>query len=489
MLVRGCRAPAIAALLIALFLAPSSATTAIAAAPASTGHAKPPAVQHATATAEPDSQYAGEVDDPSAGALGRVHHLIVIYLENHSFDNLYGWFEGADGLQDSSAIHPQRDLAGHVYATLPPVPNNTVFPSDLPNKPFAIEPYVASSQKSPDLVHRFYQEQEQINGGTMDRFAAVSDARALVMGYYRTGGLPLAKYARDYTLCDRFFHAAFGGSFLNHIWLVAAQSPKYPGAPARVIAQLDSSGHMLKDGITTPDSFAVNSVLSVNSPHPALRPGAALLPALSMKTIGDALSDRHVTWGWYSGGWDDAVAGNADPLFQYHHQPFAYFARYAEGTHGRRLHLKDEKELMSSLERGKLPAVTFFKPLGAENEHPGYAAVLRGEQHVDSLIAAIQKSAVWKSTVIIVTYDEHGGFWDHVAPPIVDRWGPGSRVPAFVISPFARKHYVDHTIYDTTSILALIEKRWHLKPLSSRDASANDMSGVFDFAVTGGAKP
>jgi phospholipase C len=108
--------------------------------------------------------------------------------------------------------------------------------------------------------------------------------------------------------------------------------------------------------------------------------------------------------------------------------------------------------------------------------------VIDGELHVDSLINAIRQSPAWKHTAIIITYDEHGGFWDHVAPPVVDRWGPGSRVPALVISPFARRGHVDHHRYDTTSILALIEQRWHLQPLTSRDTQADPLSGALDFS-------
>ncbi len=95
------------------------------------------------------------------------------------------------------------------------------------------------------------------------------------------------------------------------------------------------------------------------------------------------------------------------------------------------------------------------------------------------LIDAVRNGPDWNDTAIILTYDENGGFWDHVPPPVVDRWGPGSRVPALVISPWAKKHYVDGTQYDTTSILATIEHRWNLAPLTSRDAHAKDMSNSF----------
>ena len=97
------------------------------------------------------------------------------------------------------------------------------------------------------------------------------------------------------------------------------------------------------------------------------------------------------------------------------------------------------------------------------------------------LVNAVQNSPYWNDTAIIITYDEHGGRWDHVAPPVIDRWGPGSRVPTIVISPFAKKGFVDHTQYDTTAILKLIEERWSLQPLADRDAESGDMTTAFDF--------
>jgi len=188
---------------------------------------------------------------------------------------------------------------------------------------------------------------------------------------------------------------------------------------------------------------------------------------------------------WYSGGWSNAIAGHPDRFFQFHHQPFAYFANYADGTAGRAQHLKDETEFTAAARAGKLPAVSFVKPVGELNEHPGYANVLSGEQHTMELLAALRSSPQWQSTAVIITYDENGGFWDHVPPPKIDRWGPGARVPAIVISPYAKHGYVDHTLYDTSSILALIEHRFGLKPLGSRDAAANDMTAAFDFNQKG----
>jgi len=408
----------------------------------------------------------------------RLQHLVVIYLENHSFDNLYGEFPGADGLSNAGATERQVDASGTPFSTLPQV-SGSPFPTTLPNAPFAIEDFVAANLRIPDLVHRFYHEQLQIDGGSMDKFAQVSNAKGEVMGFYHTGPLPLAAEAASYTLCDNFFHAAFGGSFLNHIWLIAARTPVFPNAPSSLVAQLGADGSLINDGAVTPDGYAVNTLFTVNQPHPPV-PWNQLVPNQTFATIGDRLSEHHISWAWYSGGWNDALAGHADPLFQYHHQPFAFFANYADGTAAKAEHLRDESEFIAAAQAGTLRAVSFIKPLGPQNEHPGYADLLTGEHHVMDLINAIRNGPDWPTTAIVITYDEHGGFWDHVPPPVVDRWGPGIRVPTLVIAPFAKRHFVDHNRYDTTSILALIENRWGLEPLSDRDAGANAMANAFE---------
>lgn len=341
---------------------------------------------------------------------------------------------------------------------------------------------MALDKPTGDLVHRWYQEQEQIDGGKMDKFAAVSDAKGLVMGYYDGSALPMWTIAKDYVLADNFFHAAFGGSFLNHVWLVCACSPRYDEAPAALVATEDGHGHMVKDGAVTPDGYAVNTIQSVYMPHsPAITNKTKLLPPQTQLTIGDRLSAKGVSWAWYSGGWNDAVAGHPGELFQFHHQPFAYFQQFGDGTAARAEHLKDETDFLKAIDDGSLPQVVFYKPYGADNEHPGYADVLTGDQYTASLIARIQASPVWKDSVMVVTYDENGGTWDHVAPPKVDKWGPGTRIPTIIVSPFAKRGFVDHTQYDTTSILKLIETRFQVAPLTSRDAGANDLTNAMEL--------
>jgi phospholipase C len=425
-----------------------------------------------------------------------INHIVVIYLENHSFDNLYGTFPGANGIANAGSA-TQVDKEGVAFATLPqPMNTNTRpatadarFPANLPNKPFNIDEFVPLNQRTGDLVHRFYQEQLQIDGGKMDKFAAWSDAAGLTMGYYETSRLPLYKYAQQYTLADNFFHGAFGGSYLNHIWLVCACAPTFPNAPADVVAQVDGQGVMVKDGTVTPDGYSVNTSFTVYAPHPSNVAADHLVPPQTKPTIGDRLDAKGISWAWYSGGWSDALAGRPDALFQFHHQPFAYFQNYGDGTPGRAQHLKDESELYHAIQTNTLPAVSFVKPLGPENEHPGYTDTASGEMHVANLIAQIQASPAWKDTAIIITYDENGGFWDHVAPPKMDQWGPGSRVPALIISPYAKKGYVDHSVMDTSSILAFIENRYGLEPLGDRDRMTNNMLSAFDFSQNPGSQP
>lgn len=188
------------------------------------------------------------------------------------------------------------------------------------------------------------------------------------------------------------------------------------------------------------------------------------------------------TWAWYAGGWNDALAGHPRS-FQFHHQPFVYFKNCGDGTPGRREHLKDGSEFLDAIKNGSLPQVSFYKPIGSLNQHPGYANILEGDDHLGEIVEAIRANPkIWDHAIIIVTFDENGGFWDHVPPPLVDRWGPGTRVPAVIISKFAKRGFIDHTVYDTTAILKLIEERFGLSPLGPRDRDAGDLMNALDLS-------
>ena len=441
---------------------------------------------------------------PSQTLQSAIKNVVVIYQENWSFDALYGSFPGANGFASASAAQtmPQIDKVSGAPISVEPQPLNNGQPdanlaavAGTPIAPYALTSYISPAVLTGDIVHRFYQEQSQIDGGKMDKFVSWSDNPGLVFSNFDASSLPEGQLAKSYVMADNFFHSAFGGSFLNHQWLICACTPTFSGAPSSAVAVVDSStkqlaldgnGKIVHDGFVTPDGFAVNTAFTVNAPHPATAAAANLVPNQTNPTIGDRLSAAGVTWKWYSGGWNNALAGNPDPLFQYHHQPFAYYAAYADGTAAKAVHLQDETNFTADLQNGTLPAVSFVKPLGQNNEHPGYASLAAGQQHVADLVSAIQASKYWKNTAIVITYDENGGRWDHVPPPApADRWGPGSRVPAIVISPWSRHNYVDHTQYETSSILAFIEKVYGVAPLGARDSAANPLSNAFDFAQLG----
>jgi phospholipase C len=456
--------------------------------------------------------------------------VVVIYAENRSFDNLYGSFPGANGLQNVTPENStQVDRDGTVLKELPPVwdgltakgvtpPVTQAQTEHLPNQPFAIDDAKGFNTSlgviTHDLWHLFYQNQMQIDGGKNDRFVAYADSGAMVMGHFDGTKLPLWPVAQKYVLADNFFQGVFGGSFLNHFQLVCACIPKYPDAdksPAKgLIAAVEADGVSLtlapnspksamdgipkfvKNGQITPDFYAINTMQPPFQPsnNPPAKDGDPrfadpgkpnTLPPQHEKTIGDLLSAKGLSWAWYAGAWQATLDGprrKPVPNFQFHHQPFNYFAQFAPGTEARALHLKDGGmngvEFIKAIDAGVLPQVTFYKPQGNLNEHSGYADVLSGDAHIADVIAHLEKSRQWAHMLVVVTYDENGGFWDHVAPPKADRWGPGSRVPTLIVSPFAKKGTVDHTLYDTTSILRFITKRFALPVLpglAERDAA------------------
>ncbi|MBO0733630.1 MAG: phosphoesterase, partial [Methylocapsa sp.] len=495
----------------------------------------------------------GQIPATAAGRVNEFNHIVVIIQENHSFDNLYGLWgdvngEAVNGLNNADAVDTRQvEQDGTPYKCLPQLDvnltspplaptctgssNKAPFQSAFANGPFMIDNYIAPKDttcpppgaRAPkdgivkgsglpggctrDLIHAFYNEQYQIDRGRQDRYVTGSDAAGLVMGYNDTTKLPVygalhRPGAPNYVVADAFFHAAFGGSFLNHQWLIAAATPVLcnalnDGSERDLHSIIDSNGMpgptpfyrsppgaVTKSGLLTiscdpppgrpppaPDSacgdYAVGTFQPFYWPY---SPGAAeerRLPPLTNPTIGDRLSAAGIDWAWYSGGWSNAIGDigapgwtngggpscadpNADPrpayprcpdkLFQYHHQPFNYYASFAPGTAARAQHLRDEAEFLAAANEGTLKPVSFVKPIGGETEHPGFTDESEGDTHLVRLVDAVVNGPQAEDTLIIVTYDEFGGQWDHVPPPpygrlgaqagASDQWGPGTRVPA-----------------------------------------------------------
>ncbi len=472
----------------------------------------------------------------AATGLEQIQTIVVIYAENRSFDHLYGLFPGANGLaQANDQQKTQLDHDGRPLAQLPPVYDgagkaDVRFPQGLPNGPFRIDaPPVGRRMDEvlPSPIHNFYQNREQINGGRNNQFAAMTSVGGWTMGYWDGSKMKLWKWAQDYTLADHFFMAAFGGSYLNHQWLVCACTPRHGDAPANLRARLDENGNLVKretspasvlqgpvqafDGRISPDGYTVNT--SQPSYQPSGIPPAASgnldladeklqpVPPSRDRTVGDTLSAKGVSWAWYAGGWNAALAdGRREPaekraviysrekgnlMFQPHHQPLNYYARFAPGTAERAQHLKDYEDLVRDIGKGTLPQVAFYKPAGRYTQHPSYTDLASGDEHIDDVLKKLKSSPQWPRMAVIVTYDENGGYWDHAPPPSgpgwSDRWGPGTRVPALIVSPLARRGYVDKTIYDTTSVIKLITRRFGLEPLPGVRANVGDLSNAFSF--------
>ena len=493
--------------------------------------------------------------------------IVVIYAENRAFDNLYGNFPDARNVTEVidrdgrplPAYHPQLDRDGSVLSVLPPtwggVTAAGVTPvvtqqqsAGLPNAPYSVEHgFTAQSQATlttntvtRDLWHRFYEHQMQIDGGKNDGFAAWSDAGGLALGNYDYSGSALYALALEFVLADNFFQGAFGGSFLNHQYLICACAPEYPNAdtaaakPSIAVLEKDAAGGYLPrlktaasppaSALDEPPTFARSGDIAplnyfgdgkfyaVNTMQPPYQPSRnkpaagdatfahadpnnpTTLPPQTQRTIGDALDAKGIAWAWYAGAWNAAVkdgtrppskkreviyapeTAGGNPDFQAHHQPFNYYERFDPQTHAdqRAAHLKDYDDLLAAIEAGRLPAVAFYKPQGNLNQHAGYASIAEGDAHIADLVAKLRASPQWNHMLIVITYDEFGGAWDHVAPPAGDLLGPGTRIPALIISPFARHSAVDHTQYDTESILRLITRRFDLEVLPGivqRDAA------------------
>jgi phospholipase C len=353
-----------------------------------------------------------------------IRHVITVMQENHSFDNYFGTYPGADGVPDDACMpwSPASPARG------------CVAPSHIGSQPvedLSDTPQVAAAQR---------------NGGAMDGFlSAITEQRGreqpLVMGHYDGRQLPFYwRLADEYVLFDRFFGSAAGGSLTNHMFWVT-------GGPG----DRDVRGFVPAAGFTTP-------------------------------TIFDRLESKGISWRFYVQDYDPAVTFRPrrlrDRAGQVRSVPLLNYARFIDDPE-LSSHIVPLDELQDDLQRGTLPAVSYVVPLGASEHPPG--SLKRGQATVGSMVNGLMRSRYWKSSAFLLTYDTSGGWYDHVRPPQVDRWGYGFRVPALLVSAYAKRGHVDHTTLDFTSILAFIERNWRLRPLTGRDRRAKSFMGAFAF--------
>jgi phospholipase C len=461
----------------------------------------------------------------------KIEHIIVIFQENRAFDHYFGAYQppgggqvanllDAEGNIDQRFLGMQKNAAGAAYPYLPVPYNIPGFGSaQLPNLPFHMAPYLPSDHNVPwDPTHHFFRMFAQVNGGKMDQFVALALTRpnvffdkpptdpvqmmlaestpsGAVVGFYTRDDLPFYHHLADeYVLCDHFFQAMSGGSTGNALYLAAARSAQSSKAPSTKIGSLDPP---VFDRPYDKYGILINDLPPVNGPTQTFMGSLDLSPPPEEQTyqnIGDLLNKASLSWAWYNEAWNNVKpwamknafgAGDGsivvDTIEHYvsHHNPFQYYPSWFSNVQAG--HIRDATDFFEDVKTGKLPNVSFIKATGMHDEHPANSTPRWGEEWVGALLKAVGNSPLWNKTAIILAYDEGGGFWDHVAPPTPDAYGCGTRVTCMLIGPWSRRGYIDHKVADTTSILALIEARFGLQPLQSRDAKAYSLLDGLDF--------
>ncbi len=482
--------------------------------------------------------------DPVAELRGKIDHIVIIFQENRSFDHYFGTYRQPSGktplnlLDANGDIDPrfaglQKNPAGIPYTILPTPRHIPGFQTaELANAPFHLAPYIPADDNARwDPKHRFFRMAGEINGGKMDRFVALAmgdhrhlsrvelekyKARRLdfdlahpggpVLGYYERADLPFYhRLADHYTLYDRFFQAMTGGSTGNALYLAAARSCINPRAPVDARSPYDPRAGALEHPFF--DLPYDRKGVLINDLPPTQGPiGAGQLRALKLSpppryqtfpTIGDRLNDAHVSWAWYNENWnlvkpwalktafgpgDGSAVIDTGRLYEAHHNPFQYFPRWSDYV--RTGHMRSSEDFLADAAAGRLPGVAFLKATAAHTEHPADCAPVSGMGWVEELVRAVADGPAWAKTAVLITYDEGGGFWDSVPPPQLDAYGLGTRTPALLVSPYARRGFIDNHIAHTGSILKLIETRFGLRPLNHRDRDAYDLLGSFDWQQT-----
>jgi phospholipase C len=381
----------------------------------------------------------------------RIDHVIFLVKENRTFDHMFGTFPGADGATTGERC------------------DGTVVP------------LAKATDGMAGATHSFAAAITAINGGKMNCFDAIADGRdGHTYAQYSEDQIPnYWAYARRFTLGDAFFASVYGPTFVEHFWIVAAQTNRYVDNQR----PLDDQGG--SDGVL--GGYCDDPTERVWS-FPRLSPA-------DVRTIyqleEDADADTLVK-DWYRERWPcDDVHTLPDELekagisWKYYQSDTPYFDVFRTIPHIYRSpmwdNVVDTSTFVGDVASGNLPAVSWLLPPTAESDHPGYGAMCAGENWTVRTLNALMRSPDWKHTAVFLTWDDFGGFYDHVPPPHIDIYGDGPRAPLIVISPWAKRGSIYHGTSDFSSVLRFIELRWDLPALTSRDRQADPLLGAFDF--------
>jgi phospholipase C len=374
----------------------------------------------------------------------KIQHIVYILKENRSFDNFFGTYPGADGATSGPISTGEVIQLGHT-------PDNTLH----------------------DPGHGWEDSRTAINNGQMNQFDLIQDGNVngdmLSMSQLLASDIPnYWSYAQHFALADRFFGSITGESFPNHLYAVASQSGGVIGNP-----------NALQWGCDAPQANAKGVPTTVNilnsdgsSPN--------VFPCFDFNTVGDLLQKAGVSWNYY-----------APPKGQIGYIWSVYNAiNHIRNSDLWYAHVPPADQFQVDAAAGKLPAVSWLIPDFGVSDHPSrvvengsafVASTCVGENWTVKNINAIMQGPDWPTTAIVITWDDFGGFYDHVPPPQVDFYGLGIRVPMIVISPYVKEGTISHTVYEPASILQLIETRFRLKSLTARDVDANSLLDMFDF--------
>lgn len=409
----------------------------------------------------------------------KIQHVVFIVQENHSFDNYFGTYPGAKGFPPGLLVQSNPNQTSSVaYAPFRLSDSTPVYLVGDELAPGISDPeQLAASTSNPFLPHHLTSEAPPLltnawgaahlayDNGKMDGFITAQGDNPQTMGYYDRTDIPYYwDYADHYVLADNFFSSMLGPTLPNHLYIASGAS-----GPVNV-----------KGTYAWLTNKTIVGDLGGSYPYESLQ--------LSWATLAQELSTKNMSWNWYSGDPDPTSPSAWDvlPMFTYFQQNPSQLTE----------HVKNTQYFGSDIKAGKLGAVSWIMPgswappgypagcAGIDtSEHPP-ARVDCGMDYVSYLVNTIMQSPSWNSTAIVVTWDDWGGFYDGVAPPQVDKFGLGFRVPTLVISPWVKPHFIDHTQYEFASMLRLAETLFNLPTLGTRDANTNDMLSMFDFAQT-----